>query len=104
MSSRYRNESSRDKYSTRYRFIKTIMMILAWIAFGIVCEIFSPALEDLKIYLNVDYNTLSFLMILKSFSYLCVITLGGVLFDKFYLYTDLLMFISTLFLIIRKYL
>ena len=97
---KYENESSKEKYSYLFRILKTLLMIYTWISFGIICEIFGPAFEDLRIYLNADYNQLSLLISLKSFSYLFVITFCGILFDKLSIYSDTIMGVSTLLLIV----
>ena len=103
MQKRYDSECSKEKYSPQFRYIKTIFMILTWIGFGIIGEIIGPTIEDLRIYLNSDYNNLSFLISLKNVSHLVVIIFGGILFDKLSNYPDLIMCISTLLLIIRKF-
>jgi hypothetical protein len=98
----YEDEDSKEKYSSAFRFLKTCLMIVTWIAFGIVCEIMGPALEDLKLYLGVDYNELSFLISLKQASHLALILIGGMLFDKFSFYADTIMCISSILLVVRK--
>ncbi len=103
MSNRYETENSKEKYSSKFRFIKTCLMIVTWIAFGVVCEVFSPALEDIKTHLQIDYNRLSFLTSLKQSSYLIVILLGGVLFDKFSFYADLIMGCASILLVVRMF-
>jgi hypothetical protein len=103
MSNRYEVENSKEKYSSKFRFIKTCSMIATWIVFGMVCEVFGPATEYLKAYLQIDYNRLSFLTTLKQSSFLIVILLGGVLFDKFSFYADLIMCCASILLIVRMY-
>lgn len=97
----YEHEASKEKYSTRFRICKTVQLIATWISFGITCEILGPTLEDLKIYLNTDYNMLTFLISLKQYSYLAITLLGGVLFDRFAFYAESIMCLAALLLVAR---
>ena len=48
------------KYSTRYRVLKTCLLIFAFISYGVNFEIVGPTLEDLRVQMNVNYTRISF--------------------------------------------
>ena len=91
-----------DKYSTRYRIFKTLLLILAWISYGLNYEIISPTLEDLKVYLDVNYSSLSFGLVLRNIGYLGLTLFFGLILDKVSSYAELLMGISSVIIAICK--
>ena len=91
------------KYSTTYRILKTLMLFLAWISFGINSEIIGSTLEDLKILLNLNYETVSFGLTIRNIGFLVTICFSGILYDKLSKYAELIMAISGFFLILRKF-
>ncbi len=90
-----------DKYSLRYRILKTILLITAWISFGMNKEIIGSTLEDLRIYLKLNYNGISFGLVIRNLGTLFMMLFSGYLYDKLTNYADLLMAISGLFLAFR---
>lgn len=83
-----------SKYTTKYRVIKTCLLISAWIAFGLNNELIGSAYEDLRILLELDYNGISTAQVVKSIGMLTTMFFTGVLYDNMKAYTDLLMAIS----------
>ena len=84
-----------DKYTTNYRFVKTALLILAWISLGTNLELIGPTFEDLKIFIDVDYSALSFGLILRNVAYLSLTILFGLVLDKFSAYSELIMAVSS---------
>lgn len=91
-----------DKYTNKYRLIKTLLLILAWICLGINLEMIGPTLEDLKIYLDANYSTISFGLILRNSGYLVLTILFGLILDKVLNYSEALMAISSATLALGK--
>ena len=83
-----------SKYTTKYRVIKTCLLISAWIAFGLNNELTGSTYEDLRILLELDYNGISTAQVVKSIGMLTTMFFTGVLYDNMKAYTDLLMAIS----------
>lgn len=96
------NRSAKNKYTQTYRIIKTVLLVFAWISLGINIEISSPTFEDLKIYLDTNYEKLSALFSLKNTAYLIIVVFGGFILDKFSNYADLIMALSSAFLALRN--
>jgi MFS family permease len=94
--------SATEKYSFKYRMIKTSLLILAWVSFGLQNELVGPAYEDLKTLLNINNEQISFTLTLKAFASLITVPIGGILLDKFSKYADLFMAICCLFMALRK--
>jgi hypothetical protein len=95
-------ESAKNKYTKTYRIFKTVLLIVAWISLGINIEISSPTFEDLKIYLDTNYEKLSALFSLKNTAYLIIVVFGGFILDKFSNYADLILALSSAFLALRN--
>jgi hypothetical protein len=89
-------------YTMRYRILKTLLLVAAWISFGMNFEVIGSTLEDLKLYLNVDYRSVSFNLVVRNIGYLTVISFAGYLFDRFNHYSDLFMCLSSVCFAIRK--
>ena len=83
-----------SKYTTKYRVVKTCLLISAWIAFGLNNELTGSTYEDLRILLELDYNGISTAQVVKSIGMLTTMFFTGVLYDNMKAYTDLLMAIS----------
>lgn len=91
-----------SKYTYRYRILKTVLLIFAWISFGINNEIIASTYEDLKILLNLNYNGIATALVLNSVGFLCTMFISGYLYDRFSSHAELLMAISGFFLVTRK--
>ena len=94
--------SATEKYSFKYRMIKTSLLILAWISFGLQNELIGPTYEDLKILLSINNEQISFALTLKAFASLITVPIGGILLDKFTKYADFFMAVCCLFMSLRK--
>ena len=91
------------RYTFKYRIIKTSLMILAWIAYGLTIEIIGPTFEDLRVRLGMSYKDLSFSLVLRSFGYLVFTFLTGLVLDKLGKYVDLIMAVASVFRCLRNY-
>jgi FHS family Na+ dependent glucose MFS transporter 1 len=96
-------EMEKNPYTMKYRIFKTLLMIFAWVSFGINLELIGTALEDLRILLNVDYQQMSFALSSRSTSYMIVTLIIGLVMDKLIKYSELLMAVAKLLIIIRNY-
>lgn len=92
-----------DKYTFTYRILKTLLLIFAWISFGINNEMIGSTLEDLKILVNLNYESISFGLVLRGFGTLSMMLVSGVLYDKLSAYAELIMAISSFILTFRNY-
>ena len=97
-------EKLNNPYSTKYRIIKTILMIYAWISFGIQLEPIGVALEDLRILLNVDYSSISIALVSRSISYMIVTLFIGFVIDRLNKYSDFMMGFASLLMIVPNFL
>lgn len=86
----------------RFRILKTLLLVCAWISFGMNFEVIGSTLEDLKLFLQVDYHCVSFNLVLRNIGYLTTVSLSGFLLDRYSEYTDLFMCLASLFFAIRK--
>ena len=94
--------SATEKYTFKYRIIKTMLLITAWISFGLQNELVGPTYEDLKILLSINNEQISLALSLKAFAYLIAVPISGFLLDKFSKYAELLMAVSCLLMSLRK--
>ncbi len=92
-----------EKYTYRYRYLKTALMIVAWISFGMNNEIIATTYEDLRVLLNLNYNGFATALVFQSVGMLITMFFSGYLYDKFSNYSELLMAISGFFVVARKY-
>lgn len=101
-SSQAQKDSRQNEMSMRFRILKSLLLVAAWISFGMNFEVIGSTLEDLKLYLNVDYHSVSFGLTLRNIGYLVMVSFSGYLFDRFPRYADLVMCLSSLLIAIRK--
>ncbi|CAF1128487.1 unnamed protein product [Brachionus calyciflorus] len=99
-----RNRNDLDAYTLNYRIIKTTLLIFAWISFGLNLEIIGPTFEDLKIYLQVNYSSISFALVLRNIGYLILTILFGLVLDKYSKYSETLMSIASAVIAISNFL
>ena len=90
------------EYSKKYRILKTLLVICSWISLSFNVEMIGPSLEDLKILLSTNYQQIAFSVIIKNIGYLSMIMISGYLLERFSNYTETLMGIANLFIVIRK--
>ncbi len=91
-----------NSYTKWYRIMKTIFMVVAWISFGMNLEIVSPALEDLRILLQTNYQDIVLGLLLRNIGYMVVTTFIGLVYDKLNNYSDCLMAFATFIMITSK--
>lgn len=91
-----------DRYTTKYRLIKTVLLTLAWVSFGLNNELVGPTFEDLKILLSLNYQKISLALVLKNVGYLVMVPISGVILDKFSKYADLIMAVCSILYAIRN--
>ena len=97
-----KDQENISQYTYRYRILKTVLLIFAWITFGANNEIIGSTYEDLRISLGLDYKGISTALVIKSVGSFIMLLFSGVLYDKLSNYADLLMAISGFFLLLRK--
>ncbi|CAF0745904.1 unnamed protein product [Brachionus calyciflorus] len=90
-------QGAESLFSFKYRIIKTLVLILAWISYGINQEIIGSTMEHLKIYLNVDYPTVNLIIGIRRIGALIGTCISGAIVDKFSNYAELILAISCLF-------
>lgn len=83
-----KQKTSVNLYSRKYRILKTILMITAWVSFGINFELIGAALEDLKILLNVNYEKIALALIMRSIGGMLITIFAGLLMDKLKNYSE----------------
>ena len=91
-----------NPYSLQYRIFKTLLMIFAWISFGLNNQLLTISLEDLKILLNADYKRVSVATIARVTSYMFCSSFSGLILDKFNKRSEYMMAIAKFFMILRK--
>ena len=84
-----------NMYTKNYRIIKTAILVVAWVSFGLNYEMIGPTLEDLKVNLEINYSKISFGLVLRNFGYLSLSLVFGVFFDKLCHLSELFMAISS---------
>ena len=91
-----------NPYSRKYRILKTVLLVLAWVSYGIIQEMPRTTLEDLRILLNTNYSDTSLFMIAKNIGYLLSTILVGILLDKFLTRADTIIAFGKLFMVSSK--
>ena len=91
-----------NPYSLKYRIFKTLLMILAWVSFGMNNQLLSTSLEDLKIFLNVDYQHISMATVSRITGYMICNVLCSFFLDRLNKKSDLMMAIAKIIIILRK--
>jgi hypothetical protein len=89
-------------YTQKYRIIKTVLMIMAWISYGLNFELTGTTLEDLRVLLSINYQSVAFLIVIRNIGYIIVSVGAGLVLDKLIKYADLLMAFASILIIIRK--
>lgn len=90
------------KMSMRFRILKTLLLVAAWISFGMNFEVIGSTLEDLKLFLQVDYRSVSFNLVLRNIGYLVMVSFSGYLFDHLPRFGDLFMCLSSVLFAVCK--
>lgn len=90
-------------YTYRYRVIKTILLHLAYMSLGLNNELFGVSIEDLKILLNVNYQSIATVLVVKIIGYMFFVSLVGFVVDRLINYSDFLITIASVLYLIRKF-
>ncbi|RNA17641.1 sodium-dependent glucose transporter 1A-like [Brachionus plicatilis] len=85
-----------DLYSYRYRITKTFLLFLAWVSIGLNQEMIGTTLEDLRVFLQLDYNTIIFVINNRHVGFILTTCFCGLIVDKFYHYLETIMTICCL--------
>jgi hypothetical protein len=94
----------KEKYSFNYRIVKTALLIFTWISFGLNFEMIGSTMEDLKIFLDVNYSKYSFGLVLRNSGYLAFTLSLGLCMDRITNYSDILIAVASLFIGITSFL
>lgn len=97
-----RDQNTFKMYKMRYRIIKTLLMVCAWISLGVNQELARITLEDLRILLSTNYQGVSFTILMRFVGAMIIISFMGLIMDKFTKYSEILMAIGKALMIIRK--
>jgi hypothetical protein len=100
------NASQNDNsnlYTMNYRMMKTALLVVAWISFGLNYEMIGPTFEDLKVYLDINYSMISFGLVLRNLGYLSLSLVFGAFFDKVSKYSELFMSVASVIIGISKH-
>ena len=92
-----------SKYSSQYRVQKTVFLIIARISMGVIVDMISSTYEDLRILLDLNYDGISKVLVIRGLGMLIMMFFSGVIFDKFSRHAELIMAIGGLFVSLRKY-
>jgi hypothetical protein len=91
-------------YTMHYRVLKTVLLVAAWISFGLNYEMIGPTFEDLKVFLDINYSMISFGLVLRNFGYLSLSLVFGAFFDRVSKYSEIFMAIASVIIgICKKY-
>jgi hypothetical protein len=93
-----------SKYTIRYRFVKTALLIFAWIVYSLNYEMIGPTFEDLKHFMNVNYSYISFAIVLRNVGFFTVTLLLGLVFDRISRFSESFMAISSFLMSICNFL
>ena len=90
------------KYTLNYRFVKTALLIFAWVSYSVNFEMIGPTFEDLRHYLECDYTSISFGLVLRNLGFLVFTFIFGLVFDRVAKFSELLLAISSFIIAISK--
>lgn len=93
-----------SKYSMKYRVLKSIFLFYSWVVLGFNVELLGPCLEDLRILLEVNYQSVSFALVARNIGFISLTLISGYLIEKLEKYTDFLMAISSVLIIVPTFL
>jgi hypothetical protein len=96
--------TSENFYSQKYRILKTVLLVFAWLTLGCNQELPRVVLEDLKILLDTNYYYISLLLIIRSCGILLVTVFIGIIYDKFTGYSDTIISLGNFILITSEFL
>ena len=98
------NNNNANIYTKQYRLVKTLLLVMAFIVYGLNFEMVGPTLEDLRIQMNVNYTEISFGLVLRNLSFLIFSLLFGVLIlNRITQYSDMFMALASLMIMLCKF-
>ena len=80
-----------DRFTLKYRVLKTFLLIFAFVSFGLNFELIGPTLEDLRMLLDLSYPDISLALVLRNVGYLILTLLLGLFIGNLTNRQDLLM-------------
>lgn len=92
-----------NMYTSNYRIFKTVFLIFSFIAYGLNFEMIGPTLEDLKVFLDVNYSTISFGLVLRNLGYMVLTLVLGIFIDRISKFSEFLMSFSALLISISNF-
>lgn len=92
----------RSVYTSRYRVLKTILLLLTWISMSFNKEIISPALEDLRILLSINYQQVTYMFIVRVIGSMIATASIGLVLDRLLNHSDIMIAVFKLIFAIRK--
>ena len=101
--SSYSERKPFSKYTRNYRILKTIVLLCSWISYGMNNEIVSSTFEDLRVHLSLNYDGITYLLVVRDFGSLGMMFFSGFIYDKFSNYSELIMSMGGLFLVLRMF-
>ena len=93
-----------SKYSLRYRFMKTGLLIFAWIVYSLNYEMIGPTFEDLRHYMNINYSMISLAIVIRNLGFFIVTLLFGLVFDRISKYSDTFIGLCSFFIALTNFL
>jgi hypothetical protein len=95
------SDNNTSMYSKKYRVVKTLLLLFAFIVYGLNFEMVGPTLEDLRIQMNVNYTEISFGLVLRNLSFLVFsLMFGIVILNRITQYSDMLMALAFLMIML----
>ncbi|CAH1777165.1 unnamed protein product [Owenia fusiformis] len=79
----------RKKKLFRYNLIKTICLLLAWVANGMMWSVKVPTIPDLKERTGTDYNEIGIAVSLRAMGWIMASPIAGYIFDRFPRFRDM---------------
>jgi len=97
------SDNNNNMYTKKYRVVKTLLLILAFISYGLNFEMIGPTLEDLRIFTSVNYTEISFGLVLRNLSFLIFSLLFGiVILNRITQYSDFFMAVASIIIALSK--
>lgn len=97
-------ENNTSMYTKKYRVVKTLLLLFAFIVYGLNFEMVGPTLEDLRIQMNVNYTEISFGLVLRNLSFLIFsLMFGIVILNRITQYSDMFMALASFIIMLCKF-
>ena len=89
-------KSEAQKYKPGYRWLKTMLLIVAWISYSLNFEMIGPTFEDFRHFLGVNYTSVSFSLVMRNLGFFVFTFVFGLFFDRVSKCSELLLAISSI--------